>query len=95
MGEIGIPRREFLYDIQFWEAQRILHGYWDRQHPAWERTRLIAYYVRYCMGLGKDETPQTVTQFIKFPWEEKVLKAPQLSDADREQLTQDMMNFHF
>ena len=30
MGEIGIPRREFLYDIKFWEARRIIRGYRKR-----------------------------------------------------------------
>lgn len=27
MGEIGIPRREFFFDIPFWEARRIIRGY--------------------------------------------------------------------
>lgn len=27
MGEIGIPRREFLYDLKFWEVRRIIRGY--------------------------------------------------------------------
>ena len=27
MGEIGIPRREFLYDIRIWEVRRIIRGY--------------------------------------------------------------------
>ena len=30
MGEIGISRREFLYDIRFWEARRIIRGYRKR-----------------------------------------------------------------
>lgn len=30
MGEIGIPRREFLYDLRFWEARRIIRGYRKR-----------------------------------------------------------------
>lgn len=30
MGEIGLPRREFLYDIKFWEARRIIRGYRKR-----------------------------------------------------------------
>ena len=30
MGEIGIPRREFLYDIRFWEARRVIRGYRKR-----------------------------------------------------------------
>ena len=30
MGEIGIPRREFLYDLRFWEVRRIIRGYRQR-----------------------------------------------------------------
>jgi hypothetical protein len=30
VGEIGIPRREFLYDIRFWEVRRIVRGYRKR-----------------------------------------------------------------
>ena len=30
MGEIGIQRHEFLYDIRFWEARRIIRGYRKR-----------------------------------------------------------------
>ena len=30
VGEIGISRREFLYDIRFWEARRIIRGYRKR-----------------------------------------------------------------
>lgn len=30
MGEIGLTRREFLYDIRFWEARRIIRGYRKR-----------------------------------------------------------------
>ena len=30
MGEIGIPRREFLYDLRFWEVRRIIRGYRKR-----------------------------------------------------------------
>ena len=32
VGEIGLSRREFLYDIKFWEARRILRGYRKRHH---------------------------------------------------------------
>lgn len=27
MGEIGINRKEFLYEINFWEVRRIIRGY--------------------------------------------------------------------
>jgi hypothetical protein len=30
VGEIGITRREFLYDLKFWEVRRIIRGYRKR-----------------------------------------------------------------
>jgi hypothetical protein len=30
VGEIGISRHEFLYDIRFWEVRRIIRGYRKR-----------------------------------------------------------------
>ena len=30
VGEIGISRKEFLYDIRFWEVRRIIRGYRKR-----------------------------------------------------------------
>ena len=30
MGEIGISRHEFLYDLRFWEVRRIIRGYRQR-----------------------------------------------------------------
>ena len=30
VGEIGIPRREFLFDLKFWEVRRIIRGYRKR-----------------------------------------------------------------
>ena len=30
VGEIGIPRHEFLYDLKFWEVRRIIRGYRTR-----------------------------------------------------------------
>ena len=30
VGEIGIPRREFLFDLKSWEVRRIIRGYRKR-----------------------------------------------------------------
>jgi hypothetical protein len=97
VGEIGISRREFLYEINFWEALHIRNGYFKRHHPAWEQARLIAYYVRYCMGLAQGESPLTVKQFMPFSWESEktVSRGPQLSEDERKQLEEDMKNFTF
>ncbi len=56
MGEIGIPRREFLYDIRFWEVRRIIRGYRQRD---WLKHQLIAecvYAATYAMRDPKGKT---------------------------------------
>ena len=84
MGEIGIDRREFLYEIQFWEARRIIKGYNARHHHGWEQARLIAYNARFCMGVPKGEVAPTLTQWIKFSWEKEPISP--LSDEERKEL---------
>lgn len=56
MGEIGIPRREFLYDIRFWEVRRIIRGYRRRD---WLKHQLMAecvYAATYAMRDPKGKT---------------------------------------
>ena len=56
MGEIGIPRREFLYDIKFWEVRRIIRGYRRRD---WLKHQLLAecaYATIYAMRDPKGKT---------------------------------------
>ena len=66
VGEIGIDRREFLYELKLWEIILITRGYFRRYHPGWEQARLIAYNAAHCMGA---KNPPTITQWLKFPWE--------------------------
>ena len=69
MGEIGFPRKEFLHELKWWELKSIIRGYNARHHAGWEQARLVAYNSHYCMG-SKDPVP-TVSEWIKFPWEQK------------------------
>ena len=80
MGEIGFPRREFLPDLKWWEVKSIIRGYNARHHAGWEQARLIAYNAHYCMG-SKDPVP-TVTEWIKFPWEQKAVTPISQEDID-------------
>jgi hypothetical protein len=66
VGEIGIPRHEFLYELRLWEIILITRGYFKRYHPAWEQARLIAYNAAHCMG---SKNAPVITQWLKFPWE--------------------------
>lgn len=67
MGEIGISRHEFYYEVRWWEVKAIIRGYNARHHAGWEQARLVAYNAHYCMGAKN--TPPVVSEWIKFPWE--------------------------
>ena len=69
VGEIGIPRREYLYELMHWEILLITRGYFRRYHAGWEQARLVAYNARFCMG-SKDPIPP-LTEWIKFSWEQR------------------------
>ena len=71
VGEIGIPRREFLYELRLWEIILITRGYFKRHHPGWEQARLIAYNAAHCMG---SKNAPIVTQWLPFPWEKEQVK---------------------
>ncbi len=56
MGEIGIPRREFLYDLRFWEVRRIIRGYRQRDHLKHQLIAECAYAAMYAMRDPKGKT---------------------------------------
>ena len=56
MGEIGIPRREFLYDIRFWEVRRIIRGYRNRDRLKLQLMAECAYAAIYAMRDPKGKT---------------------------------------
>ena len=69
MGEIGCPRKEYLYEYRFIDLLMIQRGYFRRSHPQWEMTRLIAYQVHFCMGLKEGTTAPSLQEFMPFHWE--------------------------
>ena len=56
MGEIGIPRREFLYDIRFWEVRRIVRGYRNRDRLKHQLMAECAYAAMFAMRDPKGKT---------------------------------------
>lgn len=65
MGEIGIPRHEFLYDLQFWEVRRIIRGYRRRDLLKMHLLRLCAFTSFFGMRDNKDHlTPE---QWLPIP----------------------------
>lgn len=61
MGEIGIPRREFLYDIRFWEVRRIIRGYRRRD---WLKHQLMAECVYAAIHVMRDPQGKTVADMF-------------------------------
>lgn len=57
MGEIGIPRREFLYDLRFWEVRRIIRGYRQRDRL---KHQLLAECVYASIYVMRDPQGKTV-----------------------------------
>ena len=82
MGEIGIPRREFLNELKWWEVKSLVRGYHARQHSSWEQARLIAYHVRYCMGLQKGEVAKRIGEWLPFSWEQEHTEGRQLTEDE-------------
>lgn len=70
MGEIGIPRREFLYDLRFWEVRRIIRGYRRRD---WLNHQLMAEIVYAATFSMRDPKGKTVSDMF-----------PMLFDDDEE-----------
>ena len=71
MGEIGIPRREYLYDLAYWEIMLIVRGYIRRSRDLWSATRWQTYNLM-CVSMAdiKKAGIHSPTDLIRFTWED-------------------------
>jgi hypothetical protein len=84
VGEIGIPRREFLYDIRFWEVRRIVRGYRQRDRL---KHQLIAECTYAAMFAMRDPQGKTVADMFPmlFDYDDDDDEPP-ISTEDAEEL---------
>ena len=61
VGEIGVSRREFLYEMQWWEVNRIIRGY--RRRGTLER-QLLAEVVYSSMFSMRDPNGKSVSDLF-------------------------------
>lgn len=87
MGEVGIPRNEFLYDLKLWEINAIVEGYRNRAHTAWETARWQTFCIVCAMGAKNINTPQDIQ---KFPWEEDIQEYDEMTEEERNELLNEM-----
>lgn len=86
MGEIGIDRHTFYYELKWWEVKSIIRGYNARHHHSWEQARLVAYNAHFCMG-SKNPIP-IITKWLPFPWEKEETKS--LTKEEQDELQAEM-----
>ena len=85
MGEIGIPRREFLYDIRFWEVRRIIRGYRRRDLLKHQLIAECAYAAMYAM---RDPNGKTVADMFPILFEDD--DEPPITAEDMVELQDEM-----
>ena len=93
MGEIGIPRREFLYDIQFWEVRRIIRGYRRRDRLKHQLLAECTYAAIYAKRDPKGKTAEDLFPGI-FEEDDEIEVTPEMSDEEYNELQDLMANFN-
>ena len=72
VGEIGIPRHDFLYNLQVWEVRRIIRGYRKREQTTWEQCRWQTFWLLHngMLDVRKAGINQP-SDLIQFPWDKE------------------------
>ena len=85
MGEIGIPRREFLYELRFWEVRRIIRGYRRRDRL---KLQLLAECVYASIHAMRDPKGKTVEDLFPalFEDDEQMPSGPALTQDEVSEL---------
>ena len=91
MGEIGIPRHEFLYDLRFWEVRRIIRGYRQRDRL---KHQLIAECTYAAMFAMRDPKGKTVEDLFPMLFEEDDYELPEISDEEVSDLQADIAAYN-
>ena len=91
MGEVGIPRNEFLYDLKLWEINAIEEGYRNRAHTAWETARWQTFCIVCAMGAKNINSPQDIQ---KFPWEDEEQPYEEITEEERDEILRDIENIN-
>lgn len=72
MGEIGIPRSEYLYELNYCDLLMIERGYERRHRHLWSTTRWQTFSLMSATAGSKamnEAGYRTPKDLIKFPWD--------------------------
>ena len=93
MGEIGIPSREFLYELRFWEVDAIIKGYRRRNRLTHQLLAEIVYSTIYSMRDPKGKTLEGMFPML-FEEEEDDSDEPIMTKEDSDDLQQLMVDMN-
>ena len=83
VGEMGISRQEFLYEIRFWEARRIIRGYKMRHVLHYQMQRMNIWASMFCMGNKNNVKPNDI---IKLYFDDDEDETPPITEAEAAEL---------
>ena len=89
VGEYGISRHEFLYEIRFWEARRIVRGFNKRNRLTNQLLAESVYATIHVMRDPKGKTPEDMFPML-FENDDDEEMEPTLTDEECAGLQADM-----
>jgi len=70
VGEIGIPRSEYLYELSYWEILLITRGYSRRSREIWSAIRWSTFnLMSVSMADLKKAGIRSPKDLLPFPWD--------------------------
>ena len=96
VGEIGIPREDFLYHMQWWEIRSVIKGYERRKRDPWSIARWHAYNIMASMPYCdlKNAGIHHPTDLIRFPWDDNDEHNTAISDDEAADLIDEINAFN-
>ena len=87
VGEIGRDRREYLYEMRFWEIMLIIRGYRHRNVLQYQLQRLQAYGAFFAMRGTNHQPHEWLPLYID---KYKKIAGPGISEEEAEDLLKDI-----
>ena len=91
VGEIGISRHDFLYDIRFWEVRRIIRGYRKRDRLKHQLLAEVIYTAKYANPYRKYDGKKIEEMFPGvFEDDDDYIDEPAITEAEAKELQDEM-----
>ena len=82
-----MPRHEFLYDITFWEAKRIIRGRRQKNILKYQLMRMNIWASMFCMGNPRNVKPD---ELFKLYFDDDETNDAGITDEEAQQMLEDL-----